>query len=306
MKLLELPHIFESCKEHFSTKKARHTQSKTSLKRVCVLGASRGLGSEIARTLVGFEKYGLEHLLLVARNQAQLEMLKDSLLEISKQVNADANLKKIQILSCDLNSMEGQLEFERALRTQEIECVLNCAGVGYIQGFLDSKIEDSTQQIDLNISTLTRISHIVGTHFKQIAGASSASQNLCLLHVSSIAAFSPLPNMAVYAASKVYGFYLCLALDKEFESFGGRCVVACPGPLNTTLFDWSKTGTLSSSQVQSPSACAKEILDGLRSGKRIIVTGASNKAFFTLSEILPSQWKKTIAHFYLSHGVKEK
>jgi uncharacterized protein len=269
---------------------------------VCIVGASKGLGLELAKQLCDHKKYHLKTLLLVARNKEQLEFLEQTLSKLLNQTSAD---KKIFILCADVTKQSFQDILLKKLTEHEINVVFNCAGIGFLGKFLDSNTNEINSQLNLNVTALTNISHTVAKHFTTHFEKNSQLSFKNLVHISSSASFSPLPGMAVYAASKSYVLNLCLALDSEFKSFGASCVVVCPGPINTTLFDWSKTGLLTSSTVQSVSECAKDILTGLMAGEKIIVTGASNKILFALSEVLPSQIKKFIAGKVLSKGAKK-
>jgi uncharacterized protein len=274
-------------------------------RNICIVGASRGLGEALARTLCGSSKYRLGTLVLVARNDSQLTSLRANLIEIS--IQSKVSFTSIECLSLDVNELESHKKLVVLLKRSQINCVINCAGFGRIEDFSISPFLNSYEQVQLNVLAFTQLAHTVARHFRdQFAKQKKSETGMqSLVNIASIAAFSPLPGMAVYAATKAYNFQLSLALDKEFSTFDAQCLVVCPGPIQTTLFDWSKTGYLAASQIQSPNACAKEILDGILGNKKIIVTGFSSKAFFALSEILPSQLKKQIASFYLNKGSKQ-
>jgi short-subunit dehydrogenase len=55
--------------------------------------------------------------------------------------------------------------------------------------------------------------------------------------VSSVAGFFPLPNMAVYSATKAYVTSLSEALSIELRPKGITVSVLCPGPVPTEFFD---------------------------------------------------------------------
>ena len=54
-----------------------------------------------------------------------------------------------------------------------------------------------------------------------------------ILNVSSVAGFYPLPNTAVYAASKAYVTSLSEALAIELRPKGVTVTALCPGPIET-------------------------------------------------------------------------
>jgi short-subunit dehydrogenase len=58
-----------------------------------------------------------------------------------------------------------------------------------------------------------------------------------ILNVSSVAGFFPLPNMAVYSATKAYVTSLSEALAIELRPRGITVTALCPGPVPTEFFD---------------------------------------------------------------------
>ncbi|MGH8046454.1 MAG: SDR family NAD(P)-dependent oxidoreductase, partial [Chthoniobacterales bacterium] len=58
-----------------------------------------------------------------------------------------------------------------------------------------------------------------------------------ILNVSSVASFFPLPNMAVYAATKAYVTSFTEALRMELRDTGVSVTAVCPGPVRTEFFD---------------------------------------------------------------------
>jgi hypothetical protein len=65
----------------------------------------------------------------------------------------------------------------------------------------------------------------------------SASGRAAILNVSSVAGFIPLPNMAVYAATKAYVTSLSEALAIELRPKGITVTALCPGPVPTEFFE---------------------------------------------------------------------
>jgi hypothetical protein len=58
-----------------------------------------------------------------------------------------------------------------------------------------------------------------------------------ILNVSSVAGFFPLPQMAVYAATKAYVTSFSEALAMELRPKGITVTALCPGPVPTEFFD---------------------------------------------------------------------
>jgi short-subunit dehydrogenase len=84
--------------------------------------------------------------------------------------------------------------------------------------------------IDLNITALTHLTHL-------LVGRMLVRGRAAILNVSSVAGFFPLPNMAVYAATKAYVTSLSEALAMELRPRGITVTALCPGPVPTEFFD---------------------------------------------------------------------
>ena len=80
--------------------------------------------------------------------------------------------------------------------------------------------------LDVNISALTRLTHAL------LPGILRSGRG-AILNVSSIAAYFPMPGMAVYAASKAYVNSFTEALRAELRGTGVAVCALCPGPANT-------------------------------------------------------------------------
>ena len=182
-----------------------------------ITGASSGLGAEFARQLAPTAK----SLLLVARREEALKEVKAELL---------AKHKDLQVHLCVANvaTDEG--------RARIIECVdvfdlkpnmlINNAGIGDYGSFASADPAKLRGQIDLNVTALVLLTYAVLPRLVAPAG---------ILNVSSLAGNVPMPDLAVYGASKAFVTSFSEALRVELMEKNIVVSALCPGPTPTNF-----------------------------------------------------------------------
>jgi hypothetical protein len=189
-----------------------------------ITGASSGLGAEFARQIAPLAAT----LVLAARHANALEDLAAALR------NLRAGLRVV-VCPCDLATDEGRGSLWRAVDDAGVDATLlvNNAGLGDYGAFADADESRLRAQIDLNMTALTLLAHEFARRAKQNISTSRA-----ILNTSSLAASLPMPDLAVYAASKSYISSLSEALAIELRPANIRVMAICPGPTPT---NFSKT-----------------------------------------------------------------
>src|SRR5205085_461982 len=91
--------------------------------------------------------------------------------------------------------------------------LINNAGLGDHGLFEDSDWKRVQAMLDVNIKALTRLTHAL------LPGIIRSGRG-AILNVSSISAYLPMPQMAVYAASKAYVNSFTEALHAELRGTG--------------------------------------------------------------------------------------
>jgi len=180
-----------------------------------ITGASSGIGAEIARQLAPHAR----SLVLVARRADRLEALRAEL---------ERNGMKIQCHAVDLSDLARVERLLAALVESgtKVDFLINNAGLGDHGLFEDSDWKRVQAMLDVNIKALTRLTHaLLPGIIRSGCGA--------ILNVSSITAYLPLPNMAVYAASKAYVNSFTEALRAELRGTGVAVSALCSGPVDT-------------------------------------------------------------------------
>lgn len=178
-----------------------------------ITGASSGIGYELAYQ---YAKNGHD-LILTARSTDRLLNLKSELQKLYKI--------QIEIFTCDLSIQNSatQLYKEIKQRGLRINGLVNNAGFGDHSEFEKSDLNKTLEMIQLNITTLTELTHL----FVKELIHHAPSQ---ILNVASVASFIPGPLMAVYYATKAYVLSFSNAIQTELKDQNVSVTALCPGP----------------------------------------------------------------------------
>lgn len=127
--------------------------------------------------------------------------------------------------------------------------------------------------IDVNIGALTHLTHL-------LLPSMLRSGRAAILNVSSVASFFPLPNMAVYSATKAYVTSLTEALAIELRPKGITVTALCPGPVHTEFFDVARRGEDATAHyetmgpvVVTPAAAVRTGLEAVAKDRARVVPG---------------------------------
>lgn len=196
-----------------------------------VTGASSGIGETFARTLAAVFSGKTEHpglpgfdeLLLVARRADRLERL---VAELSATRDASGRSLRVRALPLDLVAPGAfaTLAGDLSAAGKPLGILVNNAGYGSYGPFSEVDLGKQLGQIDLNCRALT-----------EACGAldSFLTEGSVVINVASLAAFAPLGNFAVYAATKAYVLNFTVALSAEWEPRGIRVCALCPGAVDS-------------------------------------------------------------------------
>ncbi|MDG0816403.1 SDR family NAD(P)-dependent oxidoreductase [Bdellovibrio svalbardensis] len=188
-----------------------------------ITGASSGIGYEFAKI---FAKNGC-NLVLSARSKLILEDLAAELVKLHGV--------KVHVLEADLSNPEECRRLEAFCQNNEIfvENLINNAGVGDNEAFVDSDWKKQEHMIRLNIESLVKLTHMFLP--KMVERKSGG-----ILNVASTAAFQPGPFMAVYYATKAFVLSFSEALNEELKDTGVHVTSLCPGPTRSGFQEAAK------------------------------------------------------------------
>ena len=182
-----------------------------------ITGASAGLGREMARQLAPMAGT----LVLVARRADRLAEVRDELIEVNPGLN----------VRCETVDVSEPAEVEALCERLEqdgvaLDFLINNAGLGDRGLFETSEWSRIEAMLKVNIFALTTLCHrLIPLLRRHRPGA--------ILNVSSIASMLPVPEMAVYAATKAYVSSFSEALRAELRGTGISVTHLCPGPVDT-------------------------------------------------------------------------
>jgi short-subunit dehydrogenase len=191
---------------------------------VLITGASAGIGREFARQLAPV----VNTMILVARRNDRLEALE---LEL-KVINPDLEVYCRQL---DLNDQAELKRFCDWLNESglAVDLLVNNAGLGDRGPFIESKWERVQSMLQVNIEALTYLVYRVLPGMRK-SGCGA------ILNVSSAASLVPVPNFAVYAATKAYVTSFSEALRAELRNSNISVTVLCSGYVPTEFSDVAK------------------------------------------------------------------
>jgi uncharacterized protein len=238
-----------------------------------VTGASGGIGEALARELAARH----HDLVLVARSESALGALADEL--------ATAHSIRTTALVADL----GVPRAGRALAHQvagagcTVDVLVNNAGFADYGPFAESDLDTIMGMIDLNIGTLTELTHLF------LPDMVSRRRGR-VLNVASTAAFMPGPLMAVYYATKAYVLSFSEAVAHELDGTGVTMTALCPGPTGTGFqarADMGDSKLVKDKDIMSADEVARTGVDALLAGRTVVVPGLANRLQALSPRFLP-------------------
>lgn len=183
-----------------------------------VTGASSGLGEEYARQLAPI----CDSLVIVARRKKQLNQL---MVELSSASPGTA----VYVIPADLTLANERIELLNQLKAMALspDLLVNNAGMGDYGSFETAEWRKLDDMLQLNVTALTHLCHLFLPDMLREGGGGS------IINVSSLASTLPIPDFAVYAATKAYVSSFSEALRLELREYHIPVLAVCPGPVHT-------------------------------------------------------------------------
>jgi short-subunit dehydrogenase len=237
-----------------------------------VTGASSGIGAELARLLAAQKT----DLILTARRRDRLEALAA---ELSAQHGIAATA-----IENDLNTAGGadRLVDELSSRGLAPSILINNAGFGYFDQFVQQSRADIEALIQVNVRALTILCRRLGEPMAE-------RRHGAILNVSSFAAIAPIPRYAVYSGAKAYVIAFSQALRHELAKKNVKVCVLCPGFTRTEFHNVSRheKSSLMRATELTPQQVARAGLRGLARNQFLIVPGLWYKLNSLTARLLP-------------------
>ena len=204
--------------------KLKDLQKQFEGKWVVITGASRGIGYELAKTLISVRA----NLFLIARSEDSLSAL---CLE-AKNTGCDAIYKSV-----DLRDREALDKLCNELKQlPSVDYLFVNAGKSIHRNLIDSadRLHDFDRTMDTNFRSLVALSLALQPRLKASKGK--------IIYTSSISTLFPsAPGWSAYHASKEAANVWCRTADAEYSTFGVRVKVAYMPLVHTAMSDVNVT-----------------------------------------------------------------
>ncbi|MBO4746163.1 MAG: SDR family NAD(P)-dependent oxidoreductase [Alphaproteobacteria bacterium] len=201
------------------------------MKRIIIItGASSGMGAEFARQIYAKKTSVGAEMWLIARED-------DKLAEFAATLTGQDIM--VRTFAFDLCGVAGAERVKKLLDTESkhgkfvVDLLVNNAGFGTYGPFDETDPMREMAMIDLNCTALTGICGFVLPHM---------TRGGRIINVASLAAFLPLGNFAVYAATKSYVLSFSIALAAELKERGISVCALCPGSVSTNFANVASNG----------------------------------------------------------------
>ncbi len=238
-----------------------------------VTGASSGIGAALAREVA---RDGHD-LVLVARRREPMQALAAEFSSAGGEIT---------IIPADLSKTGGAAALMEIVESRGlvIDVLINAAGLGDSGRFDQEDLKQIEAMLQVNIVTLTELTrHVLPKMLARRRGK--------IMLVSSIAAFQPCPEMAVYYASKAYVLWFGQAIAYELRGSGVTVTTLCPGRTETGFAQAAHmqgSGLFNPMPVMQAVDVARLGYLALKAGKPVIITGLLNKIIAMSTRFAPS------------------
>lgn len=247
-------------------------------KLAIVTGASRGIGRALAMELA---KSGCR-LLLTALEENELVVLAN---ELRSRFSVP-----VEAMACDLSEFESRKNLINWIKSKEnIDILINNAGLGYFGRFEDSDWNRIEKTIALNISALIHLTYELIPILKKRPSAK-------IVNISSGMARLPYPGLAVYGATKGFASSFSESLASELSSTSISILCFHPGFAMTSFISSAEMNMQKVPKILIHSAedIAIQIVRAIRKDKQWAYSDFLTRFSVGMGTILPSRLKTFI------------
>lgn len=239
-------------------------------KTALITGASSGIGAAFAKILAAEGT----HLILVARSEEKLRTLA-SQLTTRYAIRAEVIVADLSRVGAAYTVFE-----ETQQRGLTVDILINNAGFGTYGAFETLDAEREQEEIRLNVATLVDLTH-------SFLPLMLARRQGTIINVASLAAFQPIPYMAVYAASKAFVLSFSEALWGEYRTRGVRILAVSPGETATEFFRVVGDEYVAPTNMETPEQVVQVALRAIEQGRSSVVSGRQNAVLANASRFFP-------------------
>jgi uncharacterized protein len=242
------------------------------MSRALITGGSKGIGASIAEALARRKI----DLLLVARNGKDLNEIKGRLEEEYKVT--------VMTMSCDLSEAGAGEKLTAWIVDKNLDIFCHVAGMGGAKDFNELSLDELRIMIRTNFEIGVELCWRMAPILKKNVPAH-------ILLVASMAGFAPIPQKAVYSATKSALYFFSRSLDEILRKDGVKVSCLSPGPVFTKSSIQEETvrqlGKMGQWMALSPAEIGEYTVKKMLSGRMLIVPGRLNRVLSFLMRSLP-------------------
>jgi short-subunit dehydrogenase len=248
------------------------------VKTALITGASGGIGEAFARQLAARGK----DLILVARREDKLQVMADELMA--------GHGVAVHVVAADLARPNAARPiFEETERLGlEVDLLVNNAGFGKGGEFTELSLAVQASMICLNVNSVVDLTYLY-------LPAMRRRQRGGVINLGSTAAFQPVPNMAVYGATKAFVLSFSEALAWEVRADGVTVMALCPGATATGFQATAGVWEDQRGAMPGPDAVVVQALRAFERRRSYFVHGALNKVTAMVARLAPRRFVLPIA-----------
>jgi short-subunit dehydrogenase len=168
--------------------------------------------------------------------------------------------------------------------------LVNNAGVGYAGRVHEQPLDKLRAMIDLDVRAVVELTRAF------LPGMIERGRG-AVLNVVSMAAFQPVPFLAVYAASKAFVLSLTESLATELAGTGVTVQALCPGNIPTEFQQVAGTSDVKFSRT--PATTPREVVEAslaaLDRQQLVVIPGLRNRITVRAQRFVPRAWVRRAA-----------
>jgi NAD(P)-dependent dehydrogenase (short-subunit alcohol dehydrogenase family) len=247
-------------------------------KTAIITGAGGGIGRELSRLMATRGAH------VVACDLKESAAVETAAMILAAGGSAEAKTLNVTDYDC-----VQALADEIVSRLGSIDYLFNNAGIGIGGEARDFSINDWRAVLDVNLyGVINGITAVYPIMANQGAGH--------IMNTSSLDGLVPFPMHVSYTASKYAVVGLSQALRIEGAPLGVRVSVACPGRVETTIFDTTRLVNsdrkktmriVKSAPAITAETCARRIISGMDRNEELILPSAYARILWGLERISP-------------------
>ena len=242
------------------------------MKRIAIVtGATSGVGREFVRQLDGAYYGKLDEIWVVARGREGLE-------EVGRSTYA-----AVRPFALDLTQDNALAVLREALAAEEgvrVLWLVNSAGTGWFGRQQDASPARVDAMVRLNCLALTGMCELALPYM------ASGSR---IVNMASVAAYLPLPQMGLYAATKSFVLDVTRALNEDLAGTGITACAVCPKALRTRFWDdaGQARGLGMALGTEKVYDVVRKAISAAEAGRGSVITSPDMVAVCAAAKVLP-------------------